>query len=292
MTSSDENGRRRLFASKYSRPRAAWTFVVIALYVLSQAGSGAPPMASVALAVVFALAATYCFRGKGHSPARQASLETQKKAQTEKILTATKRLNSAKGGEAVVAYRELASLFKAIDKKSVETSMQEAISSLDFDLNRLKSVEIGTLPKFGMFSDPIEVYEKWIIHGKEWFDVEPSTRGEVHVDGSITFDSKNNKRDLRKASMTFVSKSWSKTFQVDPDKVDLARRIVAQLATIMDSSKPAGVTAGDISQMLELILSNTGQPAAEKLQQLSDLRFQRLLSDDEFEAAKAKVLGI
>jgi hypothetical protein len=39
-------------------------------------------------------------------------------------------------------------------------------------------------------------------------------------------------------------------------------------------------------------MSNSGQPAAEKLKQLSDLRFQRLLSDSEFEAAKAKILGI
>jgi hypothetical protein len=44
--------------------------------------------------------------------------------------------------------------------------------------------------------------------------------------------------------------------------------------------------------MIETILSNSGQPPAEKLKQLSDLRFQRLLSDSEFDAAKARILGI
>ena len=45
-------------------------------------------------------------------------------------------------------------------------------------------------------------------------------------------------------------------------------------------------------KMMETILNSSGQPPAEKLKQLSDLRFQRLLSDSEFEAAKARILGI
>jgi DNA-directed RNA polymerase specialized sigma54-like protein len=61
---------------------------------------------------------------------------------------------------------------------------------------------------------------------------------------------------------------------------------------VIESLKPKGVTSADISELMKTILSNSGQPAAQKLQQLSDLRYQRLLTDEEFEAAKAKVLGI
>jgi hypothetical protein len=42
---------------------------------------------------------------------------------------------------------------------------------------------------------------------------------------------------------------------------------------------------------LETILASVGQPAAVRLQQLDALRYQRLVSDEQFEAAKAKILG-
>jgi hypothetical protein len=42
---------------------------------------------------------------------------------------------------------------------------------------------------------------------------------------------------------------------------------------------------------LETILASVGQPAAVRLRQLDDLRYQRLVSDADFEAAKAKILG-
>jgi hypothetical protein len=97
---------------------------------------------------------------------------------------------------------------------------------------------------------------------------------------------------MRTASVQFVSSSWSQTFPTNVNAVSDARRIVAQLSVVTDSLKPAGVTTADITKMIETILSNSGQPPAEKLKQLSDLRFQRLLSDSEFDAAKARILGI
>jgi hypothetical protein len=42
---------------------------------------------------------------------------------------------------------------------------------------------------------------------------------------------------------------------------------------------------------LETILAGVGQPAAVRLQQLDTLRYLRLVSEEEFEAAKAKTLA-
>ena len=92
--------------------------------------------------------------------------------------------------------------------------------------------------------------------------------------------------------MHFVSTNWSHTFPFDLNQVSEARRIVAQLSVVIENLKPASVTSADITKMIETIMNNSGQPAAEKLKQLSDLRFQRLLSDSEFEAAKSRILGI
>ena len=97
---------------------------------------------------------------------------------------------------------------------------------------------------------------------------------------------------MRKASIQLVSTEWSETFQIHPDQATEARRIVAQLSAVSNSLKPDAVSGSEVKALLEAILAQNSQPAAEKLKQLSDLRYQRLLSDEEFEAAKAKVLGI
>jgi hypothetical protein len=138
----------------------------------------------------------------------------------------------------------------------------------------------------------VEVYKNWIISGQNAFDVDVSTRGEVHVEGNVQVDAKGKKHDMRKANIHFASTNWSHTFPINVEQVSDARRIVTQLSAVIESLKPASATSADISKMIETIMSNSGQPAAEKLKQLSDLRFQRLLSDSEFESAKAKILGI
>ena len=68
--------------------------------------------------------------------------------------------------------------------------------------------------------------------------------------------------------------------------------MASQLMAVIEELKPKSATTADISALMKTIMNNSGQPAAQKLQQLSDLRYQRLLTDEEFEAAKAKVLGI
>jgi TM2 domain-containing membrane protein YozV len=56
--------------------------------------------------------------------------------------------------------------------------------------------------------------------------------------------------------------------------------------------KPSATTASDIKELLEKLLSSSGKSPAEKLEELSNLRYQNLLSDQEFELAKSKILGI
>jgi hypothetical protein len=44
--------------------------------------------------------------------------------------------------------------------------------------------------------------------------------------------------------------------------------------------------------MVEKLVMASGPSPAEKISELSDLRFGRLISDDEYEAAKLRILGI
>jgi hypothetical protein len=173
------------------------------------------------------------------------------------------------------------------------SQFEQILTDIKFDRSTIQSEHIGSLSGPGMLNKtPIEIYKNWIISGQTAFDVDVSTRGEVSVEGNIQIDAKGNKHDLRKAFVHFVSTNWSHTFPLHVEQVSDARRIVGQLSAVIEAMKPSGVTSADISKMMETILNSSGQPPAEKLKQLSDLRFQRLLSDSEFEAAKARILGI
>jgi hypothetical protein len=56
--------------------------------------------------------------------------------------------------------------------------------------------------------------------------------------------------------------------------------------------KPKVLTAVDMKKAMEDLLDSSAKSPAEKLEELSNLRYQRLLTDQEFEAAKTKILGI
>jgi hypothetical protein len=241
----------------------------------------------------FFAAIALMFSGSGVKAKREEWAQKKADRLSEKIDIAKRRLAKSSGGAAVVAHRDLMKVLKSSKNPNVQGQLAEIFEEIEFDPASVVSQKIGSVPLLAMFSTTqVEVFRDWIIAGQQAFDIDSSTRGEVHLDGAIQIDAKGNKHDMRKATLQFVSAKWSHTFPINPDSASDARRIVAQLASITDSQKPAGVTTEDISRMLETILNNTGQPAAEKLQQLSDLRYQRLLSDSEFEAAKARVLGI
>ena len=288
MTNTPNENQKRRFAAKYRSRWQGWLALVFGITSTTN-GEIYGPILGVPL-VVFGI---YLLRGQGLSP---KSIERAKKKADKlqsKIDAATRDLETAQGGQAVVAYRNLEEVLKSTKLPDYQNTLERILQDIKFDKSKLNSDRIGIISGPGIINrNQVEVFKDWVIYGQSAFDIEPSTRGEVHVEGNVQLDQKGNKHDMRTASMQFVSSSWSKTFPINLNGVTEARRIVAQLSVVTDSLKPAGVTTADITKMIETILSNSGQPPAEKLKQLSDLRFQRLLSDSEFEAAKARILGI
>jgi hypothetical protein len=285
-TSNLEKPRR--FAAKY---RYRWQGWVAILFGTSWILSG--EVVALVLGIPLVFVGIYLLRGQGPSP---KSIERSKKNAEileSKIDSATRDLESASGGKAVVAYRNLEKILKSTKLPDYSNRLDQIMKDINFDKSKLDSVHIGTISGFSSTEiTHVEVFNDWIISGQKAYDVEPSTKGEVHIEGSVQVDAKGNQRDFRKAYILFASSSWSQTFPISASHAPEARRIVAQLSVVTDSLKPTGVTSADISRMIETILNNSGQPPAEKLKQLSDLRFQRLLSDTEFDAAKARILGI
>ena len=86
---------------------------------------------------------------------------------------------------------------------------------------------------------------------------------------------------------------------IRPDDATDARFVADRLNAITRSLRPKAATSADIkalgadiAALVEKLVTASGPSPAEKISQLSDLRCGRLISDDEYEAAKVRILGI
>lgn len=261
-------------------------------------------LSTVVGAVLFLVFGVYLLRGQGVDPriaeVRAAAAERREAIAAGEVELATHSLATAEGrGATVVAYRNLGEVIRRHYPQEAPERFSHALSGIRFDPARLNSRVLGAIPS--LHGGVVEVFADWIIYGQQAFDVDPTTRGNVYLDGSVQTvalsvqgvrGTQTYAQDERRAELQFVSAIWSMSAPIHPDHVNDARRLISQLAVTVEARGPKAVTAADISTLVNTILGNTGQPAAEKLRQLSNLRYERLLSDHEFEAAKARILGI
>lgn len=306
---------RRRFAAKYHyRQRGVVLGGIGALILvigLASIGSSAGAAIFWIIVGLIPLAiSVYLLRGQGVDPrpaqreaAKQAEIARGNAAQLAQATAALqKAAQSGERGAAVVAFRNLGTTARSAYPQEARAKVDEALASIGLEQKSFESPKIGAIAALKGASQ-VEVFRDWIIYGQEAHDVDATTRGDVHVDGSVQMRSElvsngkesnvqNTQVDTRTAQVQFFSTSWAMGVPIHPDRANEARLVVGQLAAHVESLKPQGVTTQDIRAMVDAILNNTGQPPAEKLQQLSNLRYQRLLSDEEFEQAKSKILGI
>lgn len=323
-TENTHQPRRRPFAAKYEHRKWGIALAIIgglsmlgAVTAVGRQTADSPPtnpLLSIVVGAALVVWSVYLLRGQGESPAaaarrvaaeqRQAELAQQQAATAASNMDAARAALAAAGGgaAAVVAYRNLVATAKRWHPAEADSMVAESVAELSLDQSALQSPLIGTVPIKG--GGTVEIYRDWIISGQEAHNVDRSTRGQVYVDGSIQVTSAtvldkrgksqivNTQHDMRSAQLQLTGSDWSIGVAIEPDRANDARRFIDQLATHVDTLKPQNVSAADIQQMVTSILNASGQPPAEKLKQLSNLRYERLLTDDEFEAAKARILGL
>ena len=277
---------RRPFAAKYAHKGWGWTLLIIG--ALSLLGKQA--ITGYIFDAVLLIAGVYLLRGQGVSPRQEEKNQRKAALAQSNLESAVAALKGATGGAAVVAHRNLFALISKQYKDDPNTKWNETLTSIDFDPASVESKLIGNI-RTGLKVN-VEVFQDWIIWSQSAYDVDATTKGEVHLDGSKQHDAKGNLRDLRTAEVQFSSANWALRVPINPDIANEARQVVSQLNRFTETLKPTAATTEDIASMVQAILTNTGQPQAERIEQLSALRFQRLLSDEEFEAAKTRVLGI
>lgn len=283
------------------------------------AGSALTVISIVAFLVNLGLVAwgIYLIRGVGETPAaarrrwaieqrqaaeaqrlQQAAAQRAVQAQAE-ITAAAAAVVAASGGAALVAYRRLEATAQRWYPHDFHAQVTQALSSAGFDMQKLDSPRYGYLATLRP-GVTIEIFRDWIIRGEEAHDVDASTQGFVHTEGTIQFSQThdlNNRtiesqHDLRVAELQLIGNGWSLSDRIHPDDTIAAKKLIAELASHVETLKARSLTPADLKAMVDAILNSTGQPPAEKLKQLSNLRFDRLLSDEEYEQAKAKILGV
>jgi hypothetical protein len=303
---------RRPFASKFAHRGWGIGLAVVGGLVFlggfAALGPGSTPIPSFVIGLVLIAWAVYLLRGQGINPAvaERRAAEAQRKAAivAASIDQAKAALAAAgAGGAALVAYRNLDQTVKQSDPQNAQARLAEILTEIAFDPSSIsQSPRYGTVGAVG--GGIVEIFRDWIVFGQEAHDVDLTTRAQVFVDGSIQVTSSvvtnkkgksrvvNQQHDMRTAQLQLTSATWSMSVRILPDQANEARRAIDQLAAHVESLKPQNATAADIRSMVDTILNATGQPPAEKLKQLSNLRYERLLTDEEFESAKTRILGI
>ncbi|WP_062381236.1 hypothetical protein [Demequina pelophila] len=292
---------RRPFAARYEHRGTGIALAGLGgLFLL--AGLGGEPV-SLVLALALIAGSVYLLRGVGESPATAQRRAAAAERREQAVQAATDALAAAEGGGAkLVAYRNLESVLAREYPADAAARFDAALDSIGFDRGDLDSPRFGYVA--AVSGGSVEVFRDWVVFGQEAHDVDASTRCQVFVDGAVQVSSHveedrngrkrvvNQQHDMRRATLQFTSASWSMSVAIQPDAVDEARLLAARLVGHVESLAPAAASTADIQELVRTILDNTGQPPAEKLQQLSNLRYERLLTDDEFKLAKDKILGL
>lgn len=267
----------------------------------------ANPTGSIILGLVLTAVGIYFLRGRGVNPAKaqQAAAAAQRRAAlvTESVDQAAAALAAAPaGGAALVAYRNLESTVTKFYGMNAPARLEWELSRIEFDTETIAAQQFGYVPSLA--GGNVEIFPGWVVFGQEAHNVDATTRGVVHTDGAIQVssavvtDRKSRERvvsqqhDLRRAQLQLTSSTWSLSTPIHPDHVNHARAILARLAAQVESLAEAPVTRSDIREILESLVNNDGQPAAQKIRQLNNLRYERLLTDEEFKRVKDKILGL
>jgi hypothetical protein len=284
------------YKPKFASQKWGWALAIFGFFgVITGIITGLIQMTVIYLA--FLGVGTYLLTSTKPQQNYEKRIQYQAAAAESEIQSALKELENATGVEAFLVFEHLESLVDEAGP-SYSNTLSDLLASIKFDESRVESKYLGSLVNVssgnlnGSDRETIRIYQQWVVSGTMGYDFDVSTRGDVNVDGSVQFDKNNNEVDMRTATLHLATQDWSKAYKILPSEVDEARRILNQLAAILEEMKPKVLTAGDMQDAMEKLLASSGKSPAEKLEELSNLRYQRLLTDQEFLAAKMKILEI
>lgn len=280
---------RRKFAAKYSyRKTGVWLLIIGVLFLLGSFGGGDEIVLSLLIGVTGTVLGVYFLRGQGEHPKvterRLAAEQHQAAVVKHSIDLAVWNLQqNPHGAPGLIAYRNLEATLQHYFPHDFENQKYYILSQINFDINKIVSPLIGII--YTSDNQALEVFEDWLVIGQVGYDVDETTYAEIH-------ESRNYETDQTTAMLTFASRKWSFSVPIKPESVSDTRRITAQFHTFSKTLQSRGASVSDIQNLVNQILENTGKSPAEKLEELDNLRYKRLLSDQEFADSKKRILNI
>jgi hypothetical protein len=213
--------------------------------------------------------------------------------------------NSARRrGDCLVAWRSAQGWADSAFGPDGAGRLEAALEAMGFDRALAQSTSITSIPTLETGQRvPFEIYNDFIIYGTQAWDSTKQSRLEVFLDGQIQVTMvnvvKNGKvkavkqtHDMRTADIQYVSDTGSVRVRFNPDLGNDVRRLAAQYNAYVETLRPEVATSSDILRMVEAIANSSNQSAGDRIQELDKLRYQRLLTDEEFKQASARILGI
>jgi hypothetical protein len=255
----------------------------------------------VALIVGLGLVAwgIYLLRGRGpgtKSVATKAQATTNFEAAVEGLRTEVAK-NSSPRADLVTAFLVAQEAGNRLYGAQIAPGeLSKAFAHVGFSMEMVSSPLLGQVPG-------VSVHRDWIIAGPLAYDMTASTRAQFHLDDRVqtVTTSKNQGKKVvstavelpRGGQLQIVSADGSRSYVVGPNQVSQARQLAEQINVRAEQIKDAATTAahGRTSVEAEQIRAIANPETAQALQNLQNLLFTRVISDEEFARMKAKVLG-
>ncbi|XPP27553.1 MAG: DUF2510 domain-containing protein [Leucobacter sp.] len=234
---------------------------------------------------------------RGGDPKKAEAAIAQFHTQIQRLLAAQA---AGHRGEARLAWIAAYAVVDQAFGPDSEDRWDDSLASIGFDPDFVRSPSIGSVA--ALSGGSFEAYEDFVTFNGQALDNNRYSTLTVFQDGQrqVTIvnvaDKKGRIRpvqqvhDLRTAAIQVSGPTGALRANIHPDLAGYAHQVAAQFNARMQAVSPSAATTADLKEMIEAILGATGQPAAEKLQQLDRLRYERLLSDEDWKQAKARIL--
>jgi hypothetical protein len=164
---------------------------------------------------------------------------------------------------------------------------------MGFDPMTLNASIVGQVPGISM-------YPHWIIAGNAAYDLSAAARATFHLDDQVRTVTTTDKRGVstsvevpRGGQLRVMTPEWSLAFPVASNYVPAARHIADQINYRAEQLREHTSTAAihQSSVEVEQIRAITNPETAQALQNLQNLLYTRVITDEEFASMKAKLLA-
>lgn len=314
----DVRPRRRPFAAAAKHKKGAiWVWIIGALILISSprqlvpvastdvdsadTTSGGPGsfVFAVVLGVALIVWGFYLIRGQGEATGPVAARARAANDYEAALDAFKKEVDKSKAPSAALVTSFLVlqeAAHRRFAPSDASTELSRECAELEFSIETISTPVLGQVQGLTLHKD-------WLIVGTRAFGITSTSRAQFHLDDQVqtvtTSQGKGNRvvstsvEAPRGGVLRIVTDDGQQAINVKPEQVSDARQIVEQVAARADQIKESASIAaqGRASTEAEQIKAISNPDTAKALQNLQNLLFTRVITDEEFAQMKSKLLS-